>query len=396
MSQKQQIIPTDKRSQGFKGRGLGNNNNNRSSQSQGRGNKSETPKVNTYTGNSIRTQEQKRKTVFKAVLDSPFNIGWPEVSIKDQNEILDALCETLSIIKKPSKKRNKKIKTLDKAIKVESNDDEFSKDDISSNKLENISSIRSSNICFGINEVTKHLERMTNPHSHSLISVNPNYQLSNSLMNYHLLEMVFVCKADLLPQLYSHFPTICNIAGDVLLVPLPSGASKRISDVVNFKRVSCIGVKINAQEFTKIYKMVKEKVKPVNVPWLNPLKPPEIILNERKVLKEEQVKKEKVEENFTHSLSSNKRKQVEMIYDDEPKIKVEVASSSHTESSPSIFLFGQQPQVKIEPTSTQLKPTSFDYVPTRIKQLITTAPINKDQAREKRREKKLKYRQKKK
>lgn len=76
MSQKQQIIPTDKRSQGFKGRGLGNNNNNRSSQSQGRGNKSETPKVNTYTGNSIRTQEQKRKTVFKAVLDSPFNIGW--------------------------------------------------------------------------------------------------------------------------------------------------------------------------------------------------------------------------------------------------------------------------------------------------------------------------------
>lgn len=75
MSQKQQIIPTDKRSQGFKGQSLGNNNN-RSSQSQGRGSKSETPRVNTYTGNSIRTYEQKRKTVFKAVLDSPFNIGW--------------------------------------------------------------------------------------------------------------------------------------------------------------------------------------------------------------------------------------------------------------------------------------------------------------------------------
>lgn len=154
-------------------------------------------------------------------------------------------------------------------------------------------------------------------------------------------------------------------------------------------------IQINAPEFTKIYKMVKEKVKPVNAPWLNPLKPPENLLIERKVLKEEQVKKEKVEEKFTHSLSSNKRKQVEMTYDNEPKIKVEVASSSHSESSPSIFFFGQQPQVKIEPTSTQLKSTSFDYVPTRIKQLITTAPINKDQAREKRREKKLKYRQKK-
>ncbi|GBB95066.1 hypothetical protein RclHR1_02470010 [Rhizophagus clarus] len=375
MSQKQQIIPIDKHSQGFKDR----NNNNRSSQNQGGGSKNETQRVNSYTGNTIRTQEQKRKTVFKAVLDSPFNINWPEVSIKDQNEILDALCETLLIMKKPSKKRNKKIKVLE----VESNDDEFNKNDTSSNKLEDISSIRS-NICFGINEVTKHLERMTSPHP--LISAIPNYQ-SNSSKKYQLLEMVFVCKADLLPQLYSHFPTLCSIAGDVLLVPLPFGASKRISDAVNFKRVSCIGVKINAPEFTNIYKMVKEKVKFVSTPWLNPLKPPENLLNQRKILEEE----------FTHSLSSNnsfKRKQVEMTYD-KPKIKVEVASSSHATSSPSTFLFGQQPQIKIEPTSTQLKQTGFDYVPTRIKQLITTAPINKDQAREKRREKKLKYRQKK-
>ena len=41
-------------------------------------------------------------------------------------------------------------------------------------------------------------------------------------------------------------------------------------------------IQINAQEFTKIYKIVKEKVKPVNAPWLNPLKPPENLLNERK------------------------------------------------------------------------------------------------------------------
>jgi hypothetical protein len=156
-------------------------------------------------------------------------------------------------------------------------------------------------------------------------------------------------------------------------------------------------IQMNAPEFAKIYKMVKEKVKPVSAPWLNALKPPESLLNERKILKKEQVNKEKAEEKFTHLLPSNnsfKRKQVEMTYDDEPKIKVEVASSSLATSSPSTFFFGQQPQVKIEPTSTQLKQTSFDYVPTRIKQLITTAPINKDQAREKRREKKLKYRQK--
>ena len=33
-------------------------------------------KATTHTGSSIRVEEKKRKTVFKAVLDSPFNINW--------------------------------------------------------------------------------------------------------------------------------------------------------------------------------------------------------------------------------------------------------------------------------------------------------------------------------
>ncbi|RIA94987.1 hypothetical protein C1645_758536 [Glomus cerebriforme] len=401
MSQKQQTIPTKKHSQVSKGQGKGNNSN-RDSQKQG-GNKIETPKVNTYTGNTIRSQERKRKTVFKAVLDSPFNISWPNVSIKDQNEILDALCETLLMMEKPAKKKiNKKIKALDKVNKIENDDDGFNKNDTTSNdrlvskKQPSTPSPIRSNICFGINEVTKHLEQMISPHH--LISANPDYQLStfSIIKQHHSLEIVFVCKADLLPQLYSHFPIMCNIAGDVLLVPLPSGASRRISDLMNFKRVSCIGVKTNAPEFTRIYRMVKEKVKPVNAPWLNPLNPPDNLLYERNVPEEEVVKKEMMEEESL-LLSSNtfKRKHVETSCGDEPKVKVEIASSSYTSSSPSIFFFGQQPQIKIESTSTQSKQTSFNYVPTQIKQLITTAPLSKDQVREKRREKKLKYKQRK-
>jgi len=74
------------------------------------------------------------------------------------------------------------------------------KKDTSSNKMDDILISREqqstplpirSNIFFGINEVTKHLERMTNPRP--LISANPNYQLSTSLISrkYHSLEMVF-------------------------------------------------------------------------------------------------------------------------------------------------------------------------------------------------------------
>ncbi|CAG8773112.1 650_t:CDS:2, partial [Funneliformis caledonium] len=152
-----------------------------------------------------------------------------------------------------------------------------------------------SNIYFGLNEVTKHLERMTNPQIRSrfnhknhlsndnLVSTNPDDQRQTTLSGifhtqeqYHpSLEMIFICKADLPPQFYSHFPTICCIAGGVLLVPLPLGASKRISEAVNFKRVSCIGVKANSLEFIRIYKMVRDKVKPIDVSWLNPLKPSE-------------------------------------------------------------------------------------------------------------------------
>ena len=68
MSQKQQATPACQGSK--KG-----NNNSRGDQSQG-GSKSSASRANTYTGNTIRTQDQKRKTVFKAVLDSPFNINW--------------------------------------------------------------------------------------------------------------------------------------------------------------------------------------------------------------------------------------------------------------------------------------------------------------------------------
>jgi hypothetical protein len=72
MSQKQQTASTNKHPQGLKGWRKGNNNS-RGDQIQGGGG---TPRVNTYTGNTIRAQEHKRRTVFKAALDSPFSIGW--------------------------------------------------------------------------------------------------------------------------------------------------------------------------------------------------------------------------------------------------------------------------------------------------------------------------------
>src|SRR4051794_38040107 len=145
--------------------------------------------------------------------------------------------------KRPANKGSYKKMKLDNNLGNENND-EFTSNKIDIDRL--ISREQSStplqirsNIYIGINEVTKHLERMTSSQVHSkfnyhhLISANPNDQLttlscdntsliSQTRRQHHSsLEMIFVCKADLLSQLYSHFPMLCNIAGDVLLVPLP-------------------------------------------------------------------------------------------------------------------------------------------------------------------------------
>jgi len=85
MSQKQQTKSTNMYSQGLKGKGKGNNNNHSGGQSQGDTNggggggfvtKTDSSRVNTHTGKTIRTQEIKQKTVFKTVLDSPYNVRW--------------------------------------------------------------------------------------------------------------------------------------------------------------------------------------------------------------------------------------------------------------------------------------------------------------------------------
>src|SRR5689334_13459790 len=127
--------------------------------------------------------------------------------------------------KRPANKGTYKKMKPDSSLE---NDDEFTSNKIDidvliSRKQSSTPPSISSKIYFGINEVTKHLERMTSSQVHSkfnyhhLISANPIDQLttlsggntsliSQTQRQYHSsLEMIFVCKADLLPQFYSHF-----------------------------------------------------------------------------------------------------------------------------------------------------------------------------------------------
>ncbi|CAG8784314.1 15531_t:CDS:2 [Racocetra persica] len=287
---------------------------------------------------TLRSQEQKRKTVFKAVLNSPYTVKWPEVSLEDQQIILEELCDLLSAVgdykrKKVTYRRNLRLNRR-KGVTI---DDET----VTSSKSIALPPPPPilSHIVIGINDVTRHLEQTISPNIKTnfkrkyaqgfldpLISTNTNNQLTNPspivIQNEHLtsLRMIFVCKADISPpHLCAHLPIMSSIARDVLLVPLPSGAEELISNKLGIRRASCIGVKIKTPEFDGIYKLAKDKVGPVNAPWLVPFK----------------------------SEFSKKRKGIE---EDEIIPSASIADDF-------------------------MKTACNEYVPTQIKQLITSAPV---------------------
>ncbi|CAG8568425.1 12998_t:CDS:2 [Dentiscutata erythropus] len=268
-------------------------------------------KAITHTGTTFRSQEQKRKTVFKAVLNSPYTVKWQARSDlrRSTNYIGRALQKkaayrrTLKLNRRKSRNNSNSQKGVAKindtlsTMDVDKTEDSMSIDEneieISSKSIHLPSppSILSC-IVIGINEVTKRLEQTINPEiktnfkrkytqgfSDTLISTNPKDQLANTSLTMKQneplipLRMIFVCKADISPpHLCAHLSIMSYIARDVLLVPLPSGAEELIGNKLGIKKPSCIGVKIKTPEFDRIYKLAKDKVSPVNAPWLAPIK----------------------------------------------------------------------------------------------------------------------------
>ncbi|KAJ3234276.1 RNase P and RNase MRP subunit [Chytriomyces hyalinus] len=84
------------------------------------------------------------------------------------------------------------------------------------------------------------------------------------------LSMVFVCKADVAAaHLFAHLPTMCYLAGeDVILVPLPAGSEKSLSNCLGLKSVIALGVQADSPNFQELYELVKRIVGPPRIPWM--------------------------------------------------------------------------------------------------------------------------------
>ncbi|KAG9293778.1 hypothetical protein G9A89_019115 [Geosiphon pyriformis] len=248
---------------------------------------------------TYRYADKQRKTVFKAVLDSPFPIDWPDIPKEDQAIILDALCSVLSGIGeyRRQKRRNKESAKFQYKTKVEAERVDLPKRllttegdpmEIDSSQDSNNSTTNTrpptilSSFIFGINAVTRYLEQPNNLQIASVFykNIDSNTEIfgdqSSNISSGHKLHLriIFVSKAEISPyHLYAHLPIMASIYGNVLLVPLPRGAHSKLANATGMKSLSCIGIKANDDpELNSLYELVKGKVNPVIASWLNPLR----------------------------------------------------------------------------------------------------------------------------
>ncbi|EHK45663.1 uncharacterized protein TrAtP1_012692 [Trichoderma atroviride] len=197
-------------------------------------------------------------------LDTPFSTSsWPEISIDNQDSILELLCSLLSPIGqhrrshvKPSKgkratKREKKMATkLDGPAKAA--------------KLPTPRSLElSESVDIGFNSIAKNLGSLSKPSE----VANP------SPKDY---SMVFVARGSQSPAFNHHFPQMVAAASrnlpekeKIRLVGFSKPCSERIGNTLGIPRVSSIAISRHTPGAEALLAVVENLVAPVDSPWLS-------------------------------------------------------------------------------------------------------------------------------
>ncbi|KAM0454929.1 hypothetical protein ACHAPV_008070 [Trichoderma viride] len=197
-------------------------------------------------------------------LDTPFSTSsWPEVSIDDQDSILELLCSLLSPIgqhrkshARPSKgkraaKRDKKLATkLDGPANTP--------------KLPTPRSLElSACVDIGFNSIAQNLGSPS----------KPSEVAKPSPKDY---SMVFVARGSQSPAFNHHFPQMIAAASrnlpekeKIRLVGFSKPCSERIGNTLGIPRVSSIAISRHAPGAEALLAVVENLVAPVDSPWLS-------------------------------------------------------------------------------------------------------------------------------
>ncbi|KAL7788280.1 hypothetical protein V8C37DRAFT_238085 [Trichoderma ceciliae] len=197
-------------------------------------------------------------------LETPFSTSsWPEISIEDQDSILELLCNLLSPIGqhrrihvKPSK--GKRAAKREKRMKVKLNEV------AESAKIPAPPSPElSASVDVGFNYITKNL---------GFISKSSE-EVNHPPKDY---SMIFVARGSQSPAFNHHFPQLVAAASrnlpekeKIRLVGFSKPCSERIGSTLSISRVSSIAISRHAPGAEALLAVVESIVAPVDSCWLN-------------------------------------------------------------------------------------------------------------------------------
>ncbi|CAO1624377.1 unnamed protein product [Sympodiomycopsis kandeliae] len=282
---------------------------------------------------SSTTAASQRKTTFRQVLSSPLTINWPSISAVDAQPILYTLLDVLKdpvlkpftrtdkvdqreVSKSDKRKRRRAEKEASETdekregtnVTAAENQDAVSQMevDLPVEATEASSSVTPSPITLGINSVSRRMESMiahrsavrqqmqTQTKEAQQTEKESNSSETQSLSSRSDLNLVFVCRSDLdPPTLCSHFPMLtCSVnavchpvtatsatTSGVVLIPLPTGSERLISEVLNVRRCSVVALNTTTlsnlgikQSLLSLLARIQENaqtLKPLRASWLD-------------------------------------------------------------------------------------------------------------------------------
>ncbi|KAI1317761.1 hypothetical protein EDD11_007935 [Mortierella claussenii] len=246
----------------------------------------------------MRSEAKKTKVVFKNVLDTPFNIPWPEVSSDNNAIVLDMLCGLMAPIReyhniKPNKdttSASAKAKKTKKALKGTSQGNkgghvqEPSNSALATTNHEPHSKIQPSSASTEVTTTSTSTSLSSPPPAilqSTIIGINAvTRALERSIQNlaaHPSPSAIFLCKGDLAPaHLYSHLGPMIAMLPATKLFPLLRGSEKRLSEALGMQAVGALAIRSGSEskEAEDLVMILERMVEPISVSWLPKLKVP--------------------------------------------------------------------------------------------------------------------------
>ncbi|KAK6453634.1 RNase P and RNase MRP subunit [Scheffersomyces xylosifermentans] len=205
---------------------------------------------------SLKDVDQKRRQVFKPILDNPFTQSnlWPFV----KPEVADNIIEHLLQILAPIGKYNKLLVELKQSTR--------------SNSLKPSAPTYYDDVLVGFNSTVKALEDQASLYRRKKEPATKRQKTSSSSK---YIKYVFVTKYDITPTIItSSFPTLTYTSSKspenrVKLIQLPRGTMTKLSEVLGQTNCGIVALSNDISEAIPLYNLIESEIKDIDIPWLS-------------------------------------------------------------------------------------------------------------------------------